>query len=58
VGGSTAAVDQARFVKVESDHTYPTRAIPTHQATAVIALLPDGSPASSPRSVSMIGVKG
>jgi hypothetical protein len=30
----------------------------THHATACTASLPDGCPASSPRSVSMTGVKG
>src|SRR5215470_15666922 len=49
---------QARFLKVESDHRYPTRAIPAHQATAAIASPADGAPFSSPRNVSMIGVKG
>src|SRR5260370_22415028 len=39
-------------------HRYPTRVRPTHQATARTALLPIGVPSSSPRSVSMTGVKG
>src|SRR5450759_3644629 len=38
--------------------TYPASAMPTHQATAIIALLPIGVPRSSPRVVSMRGVKG
>src|SRR5215469_17574240 len=49
---------QARFLKVESDHRYPTRAIPAHQATAAIVSLAFGAPVSSPRNVSMIGVNG
>jgi hypothetical protein len=39
-------------------HRYPTSAMPMHQATARMALLPMGVPISSPRSVSMTGVKG
>src|SRR2546429_10024651 len=39
-------------------HRYPSRAIPPHQATAMIALLPIGVPRSSPRTVSVAGVKG
>jgi hypothetical protein len=38
--------------------TYPASAMPTHQATAITALLPIGVPRSSPRVVSMRGVKG
>src|SRR4029077_11504644 len=39
-------------------HTYPSSAIPAHQATAMIALWPIGVPRSSPRTVSVTGVKG
>src|SRR5207237_5686130 len=37
---------------------YPIRVRPAHQATARTALFPIGVPSSSPRSVSMTGVKG
>src|SRR5215470_18292796 len=49
---------QARFLNVASAHRYPTRAIPAHQATAALASPAFRAPASSPRDVSMIGVKG
>src|SRR5690349_6345102 len=39
-------------------HRYPSSAIPAHQATAMIALWPIGVPRSSPRTVSVTGVKG
>src|SRR5215470_4957902 len=39
-------------------HRYPSSAIPAHQATAMIALWPIGVPRSSPRTVSVAGVKG
>src|SRR2546430_11079770 len=39
-------------------HRYPSRAIPPHQATAMIALLPVGVHRSSPGTVSVAGVKG
>lgn len=48
----------ARFLNVASAHRYPTRPIPTDQAIAAIASPADGVPFSSPRNVSMIGVKG
>src|SRR5205823_7712300 len=40
------------------DHRYPSSAIPAHQATVMIALWPIGVPRSSPRTVSVAGVKG
>lgn len=41
-----------------SARRYPTSVMPTHQATAMTALLPIGVHVSNPRSVSMMGVKG
>ena len=39
-------------------HCKQTRVMPTHHAIAMTALLPIGVPNSSPRRVSMVGVKG